>query len=42
MTIIGIATCTGLMITGFGIKSGIVGATDSQFTNIYRYDMKST
>lgn len=42
MTVIGIATCTGLMITGFGIKSGIVGATESQFTNIYRYDMKST
>ncbi|SHH78457.1 ABC transporter permease [Clostridium grantii] len=42
MTVIGIATCTGLMITGFGIKSGVVGATESQFNNIYRYDMKST
>ncbi|MBU3143272.1 FtsX-like permease family protein [Clostridium sp. CF012] len=42
MTVIGIATCTGLMITGFGLKSGIIGAVESQFTNIYRYDMQST
>ncbi|MGH4123720.1 MAG: FtsX-like permease family protein [Clostridium sp.] len=42
MTVIGIATCTGLMITGFGLKSGITGAVESQFTNIYRYDMQST
>jgi len=42
MTVIGIAVCTGLMITGFGLKSGIVGAAKSQFTDIYRYDMLST
>lgn len=42
MTVIGIAVCTGLMITGFGLKSGILGAVESQFTNIYRYDMQST
>ncbi|MCJ7687966.1 MAG: ABC transporter permease, partial [Clostridiaceae bacterium] len=42
MTVIGIATCTGLMITGFGLKSGIVGAVESQFTKIYTYDMQST
>ena len=42
MTVIGIAVCTGLMITGFGLKSGIIGATESQFTNIYRYNMLST
>ncbi|WP_461205299.1 FtsX-like permease family protein [Clostridium sp. DL1XJH146] len=42
MTVIGIATCTGLMITGFGIKSGIVGATESQFNEIYKYDMVAT
>ncbi|MBU3092058.1 ABC transporter permease [Clostridium sp. CF011] len=42
MTVIGIAVCTGLMITGFGLKSGIMGAVESQFTNIYRYDMQST
>jgi putative ABC transport system permease protein len=42
MTVIGIATCTGLMITGFGLKSGIIGAVEYQFKNIYRYDMQST
>lgn len=42
MTIIGIAACTGLMITGYGLKEGIVGATEVQFNEIYRYDMKGT
>ncbi|MEK6263522.1 MAG: FtsX-like permease family protein [Clostridium sp.] len=42
MTVIGIATCTGLMITGFGLKSGIIGAVETQFTKIYTYDMVST
>ncbi|MBU3182470.1 ABC transporter permease [Clostridium psychrophilum] len=42
MTVIGIAVCTGLMITGFGLKSGILGAAKSQFTDIYKYDMLST
>jgi len=42
MTVIGIAVCTGLMVTGFGLRSGIIGAAQGQFTNIYRYDMLST
>ena len=42
MTVIGIAACTGLMITGFGLKQGIIGATEAQFSNIYRYDMQGT
>lgn len=42
MTVIGIAACTGLMITGFGLKEGIVGAADKQFKKIYRYDMETT
>ena len=42
MTVIGIAACTGLMITGFGLKQGIIGATQAQFSNIYRYDMQGT
>lgn len=42
MTVIGIATCTGLMITGFGLKSGVIGAAEGQFTKIYTYDMQST
>lgn len=42
MTVIGIAACTGLMITGFGLKEGIIGATEVQFNKIYRYDMQGT
>lgn len=42
MTVIGIAACTGLMITGFGLKEGIIGATEAQFSNIYSYDMQGT
>ncbi|WP_139903070.1 ABC transporter permease [Clostridium thermarum] len=40
MTVIGIAACTGLMITGFGLKEGIIGATEAQFQEIYRYNMQ--
>jgi putative ABC transport system permease protein len=42
MTVIGIAACTGLMITGFGLREGIVGATENQFSSIYKYDMQGT
>jgi putative ABC transport system permease protein len=42
MTVIGIAACTGLMITGFGLKEGIIGATEKQFSDIYRYDMQGS
>ncbi|WP_102401392.1 FtsX-like permease family protein [Haloimpatiens massiliensis] len=42
MTVIGIAACTGLMITGFGIKGGIIGATERQFGEIYKYHMQGT
>lgn len=41
MTVIGIAACTGLMITGFGLKSGVTGAAEVQFSKIYRYDMQT-
>ena len=40
MTVIGIAACTGLMITAYGLKEGIVGATEAQFNDIYKYDMQ--
>lgn len=40
MTVIGIAACTGLMITGFGLKSGIKGAVEKQFSQIYKFDMQ--
>lgn len=39
MTVIGIGACTGLMVTGFGLKAGIVGATQRQFNEIYKYQM---
>lgn len=42
MTVIGIAACTALMITGFGLKEGIIGATERQFSSIYKYDMQGT
>lgn len=42
MTVIGIAACTGLMITGFGLKGGVIGATQTQFNKIYKYDMLTT
>lgn len=39
MTVIGIAACTGLMVAGFGLKDGAIGATQVQFEKIYKYDM---
>jgi putative ABC transport system permease protein len=42
MTVIGISACTGLMITGFGLKEGIVGATETQFNKIYKYNVQGT
>ncbi|MDP4178373.1 MAG: FtsX-like permease family protein [Bacillota bacterium] len=42
MTVIGIAACTGLMITGFGLKGGMIGATENQFNKIYKYDMMTS
>ncbi|WP_242949560.1 FtsX-like permease family protein [Clostridium pasteurianum] len=40
MTVIGIAACTGLIITGFALKEGIIGAMYKQFNEIYKYDMQ--
>lgn len=40
MTVVGIAACTGLMITGFGIKSGVKGAVETQFNKIYKFDVQ--
>lgn len=40
MTIVGIAACTGLMITGFGLKQAIVGAAKVQFDIVYKYDVQ--
>lgn len=39
MTVIGIAGCTALMLTGFGLKDSISSVTDKQFAEINTYDM---
>lgn len=41
MTVIGIAACTGLMLTGFGLKGGVKGAMENQFNKIYKYNMQT-
>lgn len=41
MTVMGIAACTGLVLTGFGIRSGITGFINRQFNEIYRYDLQT-
>ncbi|MFL0246321.1 ABC transporter permease [Candidatus Clostridium stratigraminis] len=42
MTVIGIAACTGLMLTGFGLRSGVTNAMGKQFSKIYKYDMTTS
>ena len=42
MTVIGIAACTGLMLTGFGIRGGVIGSMENQFNKIYKYDMQTS
>lgn len=42
MTIIGIAGCTGLMLTGFGIKDSVVDIPNAQFKGIFKYDSAIT
>lgn len=41
MTVIGIAGCTALLLTGFGLKDSILSITDKQFNEIYEYNMIS-
>lgn len=38
MTIIGIAGCTALTLTGFGLKDGISSIITKQYTDIFTYD----
>ncbi|MEG2429582.1 MAG: ABC transporter permease, partial [Oscillospiraceae bacterium] len=42
MTVIGIAGCTALMLTGFGLKDSINGIVKNQFENLFHYDMQAT
>lgn len=39
MTIVGIAGCTGLMVTGFGIKDSIVDIPEKQFGETFKYNL---
>ena len=39
MTFIGVAGCTALMLTGFGLKDSITGIVSSQFNDLYHYDL---
>lgn len=39
MTLIGVAGCTALMLTGFGLKDSITGIVSSQFNDLYHYDL---
>lgn len=40
MTIIGIAGCTALVVTGFGIKDSVSALVPKQFEKIFNYDMQ--
>ena len=39
MTIVGITGCTGLMVTGFGIKDSIADIPEKQFGEIFKYNL---
>lgn len=38
MTVIGIAGCTGLLLSGFGVRDSVTGIMSNQFDHIYRYN----
>lgn len=40
MTVIGIAGCTGLLVTGFGIRDSVGDLGSTQFTEIFKYDLE--
>ena len=42
MTLAGVAGCTALLVTGFGISDSIRAVVDTQFGEIYRYDTTVT
>lgn len=39
MTVVGVAGCTALLVTGFGLKDSINDIVDKQFGEIYRYEL---
>ncbi len=42
MTVVGIAGCTGLLLTGFGIKDSVSSIITNQYDDICQYDMQMT
>ena len=40
MTIVGIAGCTALILTGFGLKDSIKAILPNQFENVFNYDLQ--
>ncbi len=39
MTVIGVAGCSALLVTGFGVRDSIHDIVDRQFGEVYRYDL---
>lgn len=39
MTVLGVAGCTALMLSGFGLKDSIVSIVEKQFNELYKYNM---
>jgi putative ABC transport system permease protein len=42
MTVVGIAGCTALLVTGFGLRDSISDIMGIQYTDIFKYDMATT
>ncbi|MDR3120059.1 MAG: ABC transporter permease, partial [Clostridiales bacterium] len=42
MTIVGVAGCTALLMTGFGLRDSVTAMLDLQFVEINRYDLTTT
>ena len=38
MMVVGIAGCTALLLTGFGVNDSITGLADTQFSEVSLYD----
>lgn len=38
MTVVGVAGCAALLVTGFGVRDSISGMVDRQFTQVLKYD----
>lgn len=41
MTVIGVAGCSALLLTGFGIRDSVGDIVDKQYGEIYRYDLNA-